>query len=280
METGLPFTMPEYKNKYKERNLNLSIHLYVNGLSFFTHNHKTNKASQIYREVFDTYLPLESLHEHIRAALKEQGIFEHAFNEVRCSVENNLATLVPKSLFEESALHEYVQNDIDVKPNDFITYDVDPGIDWICVYAPFVNVNNMLLDAFGSFSYYHAVSVWLKALTHHSAADGALVWSFYKEQNHLHIALLSNKKLQFYNCFEATKANDVVYYVLLTAKEKNISPNEVPLFVAGDIAIDDEIHKGLHEFVRSINLLNVENRLEYAIPRISTHRDFCLLNLF
>ena len=98
----------------------------MNGLSFFTHNHKTNKASQIYREVFDAYLPLENLHEHIRAALKEQGMLEHAFNEVRCSVENNLATLVPKSLFEETALHEYVQNDIDVKPNDFITYDVDP----------------------------------------------------------------------------------------------------------------------------------------------------------
>lgn len=106
----------------------------------------------------------------------------HTYNEVRCSVENNLATLVPKSLFEESALHEYVQKDIDVKPNDFITYDVEPSTDWICVYAPFVNVNNMLLDAFGTFSYYHAVSVWLKALSHHSAADGALVWSLYKEQ--------------------------------------------------------------------------------------------------
>ena len=92
--------MPEYKTKNKERNLNPSIHVYVNGLSFFTHNQKTNKASRIYREVFDTYLPIESLHEHIRAALKEQGMLEHAFNEVRCSVENNLATLVPKSLFE------------------------------------------------------------------------------------------------------------------------------------------------------------------------------------
>ena len=76
--------------------------------------------------------------------------------------------MVPKSLFEEAALHEYVQKDIDVKPNDFITYDVEPSTDWICVYAPFVNVNNMLLDAFGSFSYYHAVSVWLSALSRHT----------------------------------------------------------------------------------------------------------------
>ena len=153
--------MPEYKTKNKESDLRLSIHLHVNGFSFFTHNQKTNKASKIYREVFDSYVPVENLHEHIRAALKTQGVLEQSYNEVRCSVENNLATLVPKSLFEEAALHEYVEKDIDVKPNDFITYDVQPSTDWICVYAPFVNVNNMLLDAFGAFRYFHAVSVWL-----------------------------------------------------------------------------------------------------------------------
>ena len=89
--------MPEYKNKNKESNLKLSIHVYVNGLSFFTHNQKTNKASQIYRAVFDAYVPVENLHEHIRAALKTHGMLEQAYNEVRCSVENNLATLVPVS---------------------------------------------------------------------------------------------------------------------------------------------------------------------------------------
>jgi hypothetical protein len=272
--------MPEYKTKNKESDLRLSIHLHVNGFSFFTHNQKTNKASKIYREVFDSYVPVENLHEHIRAALKTQGVLEQSYNEVRCSVENNLATLVPKSLFEEAALHEYVEKDIDVKPIDFITYDVQPSTDWICVYAPFVNVNNMLLDAFGAFRYFHAVSVWLSALSRYRAADGTLVWGLYKEQEHLHITLLRDKKLQFYNCFEASKEKDVIYYVLLTAKEKNISPNEVPLFIAGDIAVDDGICKGLHEFVRSINPLTVENDLEHEIPRISTHQDFCLLNLF
>lgn len=272
--------MPELKNKHIQRNLRLSIHVHVNGLSFFTHNLKTQKASQIFRHTFDQYVPVEHIHEHVREALKKEGILDNAYAEVRCSVENNLATLVPKSLFEESALHEYVRKDIDVHPNDFITYDVAPSIDWICVYAPFVNVNNMLLDAFGSFSYYHAVSVWLRALTHHSAADGEMVWGFYKENNHVHIALLRDKKLQYYNCFESTKPKDILYYVLLTAKEKNISPNEVPLFIAGDIAIDDETYKTLHEFVRSINPLPVENTLDFSTPRLHTHQDFCLLNLY
>ena len=104
--------MPEYKTKNIKSDLKLSIHVHVNGLSFFTHNQKTNKASQIFRAVFDTFVPLENLHENIRAALKENGMLEHSYNEVRCSVENNLATLVPKSLFEENALHQYVQKDI------------------------------------------------------------------------------------------------------------------------------------------------------------------------
>ena len=71
--------MPEYKTKNKESDLKLSIHVHVNGLSFFTHNQKTNKASQIYRVVFDAYVPVENLHEHTRAAFKTHGILEQHY---------------------------------------------------------------------------------------------------------------------------------------------------------------------------------------------------------
>ncbi len=280
METGRAYTMQQQNNKKEKSNLVLSIHVHLNGFSFFIHEIASKKASGFFSKTFTEPIPIEQLHKEIQAELKKQLILQKSFNEVRCSVENNLATLVPKSLFEENALQEYVEKDLDLRPNDFVTYDQLEDQDWITVYVPFVNVNNMLIDAFGSFKYYHAVSVWLRALDRHNKADGEYVWGIYKENNHIHTALLQNKKLMFYNCFEAKTPKDVAYYVLLSAKKYGISPNEIPLFVVGDIAAEDATFNALYEFVRSINLLEPNHKLTFASPRLNQHQNFCLLNLF
>ena len=272
--------MQDHSNKISKRITTLSIHVHVNGLSFFTHDPKTNKATSLVKKTFTGHTPIEKLHEEIFSILKTQQLTEKSFKEVRCSVENNLATLVPKELFEENALQEYVRKDIALETNDFVTYDIVPSADWVPVYVPYVNINNMLIDTYGSFKYYHAVSIWLKALTSHSKADGALVWSLYRQNNHVHIALLRDNKLQFYNCFEATNAKDLAYYVLLSAKENQLNPNEVPLFLVGDIVEDDDTYKALHTFIRSLNFLSPEHSYEFQAPRLHTHQDFCLLNLF
>ncbi len=256
----------------------LSIHIHVNGFSFFTHDTKTKKASSIVRKSFTSHTPIEKLHEEIYNTLKAHQLTGVTFSDVYCSVENNLTTLVPKSLFEENALHEYVQKDIALEANDFITYDIIPSVDWVTVYVPFVNVNNMLIDTFGSFKYYHAVSVWLRALSAHNKADGELIWSLYKENNHAHVALLRDKKLQFYNCFEIANPKDLTYYMLLSAKENQVSPNEIPLYLVGNIAIDDLAYKELHTFIRSLNLLTPEHSFEFEAPILHEHQDFCLLN--
>ena len=113
METGPRYMMRESKTKNNEINSMLSIHVSENGFSFFTHNN--SKASKIIRVSFDKYITVETIHEKIYSCLKEAGVVGNSFNEVRCSLENNLATLVPKSLFEESALREYLSKDINLK---------------------------------------------------------------------------------------------------------------------------------------------------------------------
>ena len=279
METGRRFTMPEHKTKEQKSSLNLSIHISVGGLSFFTQHSSTKQIVSFHKKSFPTTVTVEKLHEEIYKELKNNNLIGQTFHRVLCSVENNLATLVPKSLFEHNALHQYINKDIDVHKNDFITHDSFDSTDWVTVYVPFVNVNNMLIDAFGSFTYFHAVSIWIHALSKHPTSDGDLTWSLYKEGSHIHLVLLRDKALQFYNCFEANNPKDVVYYTLLMANKNNISPSEVPLFVAGDILAEDPTFNALYDFIRSINFLSPQNETLNKTPRLDTHQDFCLLNL-
>jgi len=271
--------MPQSKTKTSKKENYLSIHIHVNGLSFFTHDH-LGKVTTIYREQFSNPVRPDTLHDALYKALKQESLLNTSFTEVRCSVENNLATIVPKKLFETASLKEYVHKDIDLKTDDFIAHDMQPDTDWVSVYVPYVNINNMLLENFGSFNYYHAVSIWLNALTKHTKADGETVWGLYKEGETLHITLLHNKELQYYASFVATKPKDVAYYVLLTAQELNINPEEVPLFLVGNIAEEDAAYKALYPFIRSLNFLQAEHNLKFDVPQLQQHQDFCLLNLY
>ena len=56
-------------------------------------------------------------------------------------------SFVPKSLFEEESLNEYLNKNIDLKENDFISYDVIARADWINVYVPFVDEASMISDS-------------------------------------------------------------------------------------------------------------------------------------
>ena len=270
--------MLESKTNTQLKATHLSIHVHVSGLSFFTHNEK-KQASAIVRKKFAPALSPEKLHDQLYQALEQEKLLEYKFKEVRCSVENSLTTIVPQALFELSALEEYLHKDIDLKQGDFIAHDLLPNTDWVNVYVPFVNVNNMLLDNFGSFNYYHAVSVWLDALAKHSHADSKQVWGAYKEGKNLHIALFQNNKLHYYSCFKAHNSKDITYYILFTAKELGINPEEVPLFLVGDLVEGDLTYEELYKFIRSINFINPESEVNLSVPQLNQHQDFCLLNL-
>jgi hypothetical protein len=271
--------MPEVIiNNQESKSLNLSIFVSINGISFFTYNPVNFKASRIYRSTFSRPQKVENLHSLIYDEFKIHNIFNMRINKVVCCYENNLASFVPKSLFEEESLSEYLNKNIDLKENDFISYDVIARADWINVYVPFVNVNNMLLDHFGSFSYFHSTSIWIDFINYHSKADSETIWGVYKQEQNTHIVLLKNKKLQFYNCFKSDSENDLSYYVLMIASEFKIDSNTIPLYIIGEIVYQDNYYNELYKFVRSINFLRPLTRLNFESKPMNIHKDFCLIN--
>jgi len=115
--------MPEVIiNNQESKSLNLSNFVSINGISFFTYNPVNFKASRIYRSTFSRPQKVENLHSLIYDEFKIHNIFNMRINKVVCCYENNLASFVPKSLFEEESLSEYLNKNIDLKENDLSYY--------------------------------------------------------------------------------------------------------------------------------------------------------------
>ena len=91
------------------------------------------------------------------------------------------------------------------------------------------------------------------------------------------IVVLKDKKLALFNCFSFKTKEDFIYYILFTAEQLNLNPEEFNLVLMGDIEKESELYGILYQYIRNIKFYNLENQ-SYTIEGVSLHSYFTLLN--
>ena len=56
----------------------------------------------------------------------------------------------------------------------------------------------------------------------------------------------------FFNTFYFSKPSDLLYFVLLTYKQFELNPLEIPLTLSGNVLEDSEIYKLLVRYIRTL----------------------------
>ncbi len=189
--------------------------------------------------------------------------------------DNELATLVPKPLFDETNLVDYLKFNSKILKTDFITYDHLNAEDIMVVYVPLVNINNFIFERFGSFEYKHSSTITLnRVLTLEKNSKLAKMY-INIEPSHFEIIVVENNHLKFYNRFEYITKEDFIYYLLFTAEQLQLNPEEFSLVLMGAINDTDDRYKIAYKYVRNISLISNDAML-YSKNMSSKH--FTLLN--
>ena len=108
---------------------------------------------------FDKKQTPKELLDHLVHYLNSTPTLNQEFSKVTLVHSNELATVVPKPLFDETNLIDYVKFNSKILKTDFITYDQLKVADIMIVYVPLVNINNFIFDRFGSFEYKHSATI-------------------------------------------------------------------------------------------------------------------------
>ena len=95
------------------------------------------------------------------------------------------------------------------------------------------------------------------------------------EATHFEIVVIENNFLKFYNRFDFITREDFIYYLLFTAEQLQLNPEEFPLVLMGSVDTNDELYKIAYKYIRDVNLLNSDSML-YSNDSSSKH--FTLLN--
>jgi len=261
----------------------LSIQFSLDGFSFCI----LNKDSKTFTALFDyTFQEVnntpQKLLDNVSLVFKEEKILQIKFNSVSVCHINELATLVPKPLFDEKKLKEYVNFNTKVYSDDYLVYDEIKNQDTVSVYIPYTNINNFLLDQFKEFEFKHSSNTLIESLL--SIYKYSLIPHMFAHisQNHFELVVIADKKLQLYNTFKFSTKEDFIYYVLFTAEQLKLNPEKFELVLLGAIEKDDELYKIAFTFIRNVSLL--ENRSKYfyddAFTEIDKRKYYTLLNQY
>jgi hypothetical protein len=241
--------------KYKK----LSLQVSLTGLSFCVFDTLNHTIIAVKEIQFDT----------IHKATKTEDLFADAFThnpELRDSYDeivvihnNNLSTFVPEPLFDENFLGSYLQYNTKVFETDFFTFDEISKYQLNAVYIPYVNINNFFIDQFGAFDYIHANSILVAKLLDASKNidDQKMIVNF--NPTHFEIVVVQNQKLLLFNSFEYQTPEDFLYYLLFTAEQLNLNPENFKLELLGTIKVDDDFYQLAYKYIRNVSMLDVSN---------------------
>jgi hypothetical protein len=197
----------------------------------------------------------ENLLNNIKALFLQEPILQSKFVKVNVIHENNLSTLVPKPLFDENNLSDYIKFNTKIFTNDFFAYDSINNNDMVNVFVPFVNVNNFLIDQFGSFEYKHYSTILIENLLNNHT-NNEITFFVNVSKNHFEIVVSNNKKLLLYNTFDYTTKEDFIYYILFVVEQLQLNTEELSLLFLGEIKKDDELYEIAYKYIRNISFVS------------------------
>jgi len=257
----------------------LSIQVSLDGLSFCCFDTLNNTVSS-FREVYFENLNNNSKIEDLFAdAFQNYPVLKESYDTILVIHNNNLSTFVPQPLFDENFLGSYLQYNIKVFETDFFAFDEITNYQINAVYIPYVNINNFFIDQFGAFDYKHASSILVNKLLIASKNKDEKKMYVHISSGHFEIIVVQNQKLLLFNSFDYSTPEDFIYYILFTAEQLNLNPENFPLEIIGSIDTESNYFKIAYKYIRNVSLIDVEDlRWNNYFSEAKNRKHFILFN--
>ena len=281
METGLK-TILKNNSLNKTHIKALSIQIRLSGLSFCILNNSANCIEYLVHHNFKKKLtPFEVL-EQLKKHIETETVFTQSFNSVHIIHQNDLASLVPKALFDENHIADYLKFNSKILKSDFITYDDISINNSVNVYVPYVNINNYIFENFGEFEYKHASTILIETILQNKRSNEQQVLYLNIDSFNFEIMAMDKDEFILYNSFEYTTKEDFIYFLLFTVEQLKFNTETLILKLSGDIKKEDELYNIAYKYIRFVEFDTPSKNYTF-LPNIQeqeNHQHQLILNSF
>ncbi|ASV31441.1 DUF3822 family protein [Maribacter cobaltidurans] len=257
----------------------LSIQVSLNGLSFCIADTVSHKVLLSGNKVFPEELNPQELLKQVKLLLTKHGLDTMLFDEVVVIHKNNLFSLVPKPLFEEKELENYLKFNIKLLATDAIAFDELENHEMMNVYVPYMNINNYIYELFGEFTYVHNGTVLIQSLLDHYSNQKNPICFVQVGIKQMDVLVLKQKKLLLYNSFMFETKEDFAYYLLFVMEQLDLNTESAVVKFFGHIEEDDDIFQLCYTYIKNVSIFipTSPNHLDLGEPE-SSSIDFTVIS--
>lgn len=243
-------TINKEEHTYNET---LSIQVSLDGFSFYAQDKNTGDYDEIVAQTVENTGSPDKVLRKIEQVFDDQSSVFKKFNTIDVVYRNELFTIVPSALFDPERLTDYLKYNTKILSTDFIVYDEINPFELVVIYIPFANINNFFFDRFGSFSYHHHMTVFIKKVLNDATISQRQAVVNLGQEN-FDIVAHEGKKMLLANSFTYENAEDFLYHILFCYEQLNFDPNRDTLIILGQLDRNDELYQLTHTYIRHIKL--------------------------
>ena len=257
---------------YKKLVLQIGLH----GASFCCIDTLGNTISHTHSSSFSKFQPIE---EELWKLFATHPELKMDYDEISVLHDNSFNTFVPDALFDPEFLGSYLQYNTKVFDTDVFAFDALPNYELNNVYVPLMNINNYLVDRFGSFDYKNVNSVLISKLLDASKNIDEKQVFVHVQDSHFEMVVARNQKLILYNSFEYSTPEDFLYYLLFTMEQLFLNPETIKVQLLGTIDEQHACYELAYKYLRHISLFDpVALQDKYGITAADALQHFILYN--
>ena len=141
-----------------------------------------------------------------------------------------------------------------------------------------MTINNFFFEKYGSFSYYHSVTVMLKTILEKEKYSLPKMYLHF-QKNSFDCIVFKNGELQLCNSYTYKTPEDFIYYTLFCMEQLNLSPENLPVVFLGEIEKEDENFKIAYSYIRNLEFLDSDFSNKINLNSAKSHQHFILKNV-
>ena len=247
-------------------------------VSFCIFDSLKNKIEQIAHFSIDNTSNSISIEEYLATVIKNNVALQTTFDDILVLHNNNLLTFVPSVLYDQQYLSSYMQYNTKVFESDYFTHDEISSYDMNTVYIPYININNFLIDQFGSFKYQHSFTILIKKILDFSKNIEETQVYIHIQKDNFQLIVVKNQKLLLFNTFEFKTDQDFMYYVLFAMEQLQLNPESVLVKLFGTISKEHSLYQIAYKYIRNVSLFTENYPAETTLSEQDYLQHFILIH--
>ena len=206
---------------------------------------------------------------------------KYEFSKVKICLSSLQYTLVPEALHHPGDEHAYFKLNFN-NYSDLLVNDAHVNtFHLFSIYGVSKELIKELNHLFQDPKIIHHTEILLKSAVKIARSENEKKILLNIRKNEVDILITEGKKLIYLNSFKRNSDEDVLYFTLFTFEQLEFDPENVHVFLSGEIEPESSLYKLLYKYIRKINFVGMDRSLLFGkgFETIPSHFYFTLYNL-